>query len=299
MRRDFARLTLVILVIERSRTTASWASVGGVEPRNALEVGRERLGPRVDRGHLRRMVLARRAPFRRDLAQAEKAMAEGRDRPARQQLAELTNRRPRSTEAAYQLGLCEDVLGHKAAAMKIWSGIAPGSPFFIQAALGRVLLLMNAGKFSQAEDLLVSLPCDRGAYAGHVRSQLELLLRIEGRDKERRSLIVESWPGGAGPSDVLKRLFMLEDAPFPLDYVREALARGDQNDDRFWLGRANLATWCGRYEEANRWLDPCEWRRPEDQAVWHCAAGVGDGERRLRRRPTSSRASERRLAARQ
>ena len=218
--------------------------------------------------------------FRRDLAQAEKEMADGRYRPARQQLAELTKRRPGSTEAAYQLGLCEDVLGHKAAAMKIWSGIAPGSPFFIQAALGRVLLLMNAGKFSPAEDLLLSLPRNRGAYAGHVRSQLELLLRIEGREKEARSLIVESWPGGAGPSDVLKRLFMLEDAPFPLDYVREALARGDQNDDRFWLGRANLATWCGRYEEANRWLDPCERRGPRTRLSgtrgWRLAMASGD-----------------------
>ena len=59
-------------------------------------------------------------------------------------------------------------------------------------------------------------------------------------------MIVEAWPGATDPSDVLKRLYLLEDAPFPVEYVKEALKTGDPNDDRVWLGQANLAIWLGR-----------------------------------------------------
>jgi tetratricopeptide (TPR) repeat protein len=218
--------------------------------------------------------------FRRDFARAEREFSGGFYQLARDHFADLMKRRPKMTETAYQLGLCEEILGHTDAAMKAWSGIEADSPVFIKAALGRALLLLNSGKFSQAEDLLWSLPRDHGAYAGHVQREIELLLRLEGREKEARWLIVESWPSGSAPSDLLFRLFMLEDTAFPIDYAKAALARGDPNDDRLWLGRANLASWCGRYDEAARWLDSCERSRPEDQAVWHArlslAMATGD-----------------------
>ncbi len=220
--------------------------------------------------------------FRRDLAQAEKELENGRYHLARQHFLELAKRKPASAEAAYQLGLCEEKLGHGAAALNVWSRIETSSPLFIKSAIGRVLVLMNSGKFAQAEDLLRTLPRDRGAYSGHVRHQLELLLRVEGRDAEARALIVESWPGAASPSEVLSKLFMLEDGPFPLDYVKNALAHGDANDDRVWLGRANLATWRGQYDEARSWLDSCERSRPADPAVWQArltlALACGDAQ---------------------
>jgi thioredoxin-like negative regulator of GroEL len=206
--------------------------------------------------------------FRRALEQADRDIAQGRIRQARQRLADLTKRRLGSGEAAYQLGICEEKLGHAEAALTAWSAIAAESPFFIKGSIGRALVLMNAGRFSLAENLLASLPRDTGPYAAHVRQEIEVLLRIEGRTQEARDLIVEAWRGATDPSEVVQRLYLLEDAPYPLDYVKEALTRGNPADERVWLGHANLATWSGRFHEAARWLDACERQRPFDQAVW-------------------------------
>jgi hypothetical protein len=40
------------------------------------------------------------------------------------------------------------------------------------------------------------------------------------------------------------------------------------DDDRVWLGRANLAIRNGDMKDAERWLDQCEKKRPDDRAVW-------------------------------
>ena len=69
--------------------------------------------PRPARGRLGWMVLGSRNDGSGvSSKEAEEEMAGGRYRPARQRLAELTKRRPGSSEAAYQLGLCEENLGH-------------------------------------------------------------------------------------------------------------------------------------------------------------------------------------------
>ena len=40
------------------------------------------------------------------------------------------------------------------------------------------------------------------------------------------------------------------------------------DDDRVWLGKANLAIRTGMYDEAERWLAACLGRRPGDAPVW-------------------------------
>jgi enediyne biosynthesis protein E4 len=40
------------------------------------------------------------------------------------------------------------------------------------------------------------------------------------------------------------------------------------DDDRIWLGKANLAIRAGSYDEAARWIDACLRLRPEDGPVW-------------------------------
>ena len=40
------------------------------------------------------------------------------------------------------------------------------------------------------------------------------------------------------------------------------------DDDRVWLGRANLAIRTGDVKDAERWLDQCEEKRPDDRAGW-------------------------------
>ena len=204
--------------------------------------------------------------FGQELQHARIDMAAGHYRLARQRFAELAKSRPASSEATYQLGQCEERLEHVDAALTAWSGVAAGSPFYIPASTSRARLLMNTGRLTLAEDLLASLPHGPGTL--RVGPIHELLLRIEGRSQEARDLIITSWRGAPDPGYVLKRLFILDGGAFPTDYVKDVLKVSDPEDDRVWLGQANLAIWSGRFDEAARWLDACEQRRPLDQPVW-------------------------------
>ena len=113
--------------------------------------------------------------------------------------------------------------------------------------------------------------------AARARSRLESgqslarLWRHEGRFDEVRRLLRDEWARAADPSRTLRDLWMLDAEPVPIEMVRGVLdkAAGQApDDDRVWLGRANLATWSGRFEEADRWLKACLERRPRDPAVW-------------------------------
>ncbi len=104
--------------------------------------------------------------FRCDLDQAEKHMAGGRYSLARQRFLGLRTRRPQSCEVAYQLGLCEEKLGHLEAALTVWASIPADSPLFIKASVGRALTLMNLGRYSLAEQLLRSIPRDERRLRG-------------------------------------------------------------------------------------------------------------------------------------
>jgi enediyne biosynthesis protein E4 len=206
--------------------------------------------------------------YGRELEQAEADMASGRIHVARQRFVGLMKMRPKSGEVAYQLGLCEEKLGHLEAAITAWAGVGPDSPVFIKASVGRALTLMNTGRYGRAEELLITLPHNTGPYGGHVRREIEMLLWLEGRNQEARELILEASPGIADPFHVLRILYDLEYSAPPVDDVRKSLEAGDPSDDRVWLGQANLAIWTGRFDEAARWLDACAQRRPDDQAVW-------------------------------
>ena len=206
--------------------------------------------------------------FRSEFKRAEREVALGRYRLAQKRLAKLTKQRPGSSEAAYQLGVCEEKLNNPRAALKAWSAVAAGSPHFIKAALGRSWALVNTGRLTAAEEVLASIKNGDAPDTMQLRNAREHLLRLEGRTQEARALIVQSWQGAPDPSHVLKRLYILEDAAFPLDYMKKTLERGDPQDDRVWLGQANLSIWQGRFEEAARSLDACLARRPDDQAVW-------------------------------
>ena len=67
--------------------------------------------------------------FRRELLEANREMANGLHQLARQHLSILTVKRPGDPKAAYQPGLCEEILGHFNSAEAVWSRIAATSPF--------------------------------------------------------------------------------------------------------------------------------------------------------------------------
>jgi len=195
-------------------------------------------------------------------------MAAGRQSMARKRLVDLVASRLLQDEALYQLGLCDEARGRFDAALAAWERIPHGSPFTPKATIARARALANAGRFAAAEELLTARPRPPGPEGSLLRQGLELLLRIEGRNNEVLPLIVETWEGAADPAIVLRRIYLLDNSAFPIDYVRTTLQAGERDDDRIWLGKANLATWNGQFAEAAHWLDRCTQRRPNDPAVW-------------------------------
>ena len=70
----------------------------------------------------------------------------------------------------------------------------------------------------------------------------------------------------------------------PVENLRALLdqaARLAPEDDRVWLGRANLAIRTGAYDEAGRWLDACQRRRPDDVPVWRARLSWGIATNRI------------------
>ncbi len=92
--------------------------------------------------------------YRHELFEANREMASGLHQLARQRLSNLTAQRPGEAEAVYQLGLCEEFLGHFTAAEALWSRIRATSSFAHKAALARARVLMNTGRFAPSEALL-------------------------------------------------------------------------------------------------------------------------------------------------
>jgi tetratricopeptide (TPR) repeat protein len=217
---------------------------------------------------------------RDELRQSQREVADEQYNLARRRLVGLVERRPSWGEALYQLGLCEEARGQAEAALAAWSRVAPGSPAALKAALGRARVLMNAGRFGPAEAILVTLPRARRPESDQVRRALELLFLTQGRLDEVRDLLVESWDGATDPAGLLLRHYRLDHSAFPVDYVRKTLDGGDPDDDRVWLGQANLAIWSGRFEEAAGRLEACARRRPDDPTVWRArlelARSTGD-----------------------
>src|SRR5262249_22730956 len=65
--------------------------------------------------------------------------------------------------------------------------------------------------------------------------------------------------------------------PVPIEKIWPALEKAAENssdDDRIWLGRANLAIRTGEFANAGRWLDDCLRRRPRDAPVWKSRPGL-------------------------
>ena len=132
-------------------------------------------------------------------------------------------------------------------------------------------VLTNIGRFADAEIVLLAIPRGRDAEGTLVRQALELLYRVEGRESRGPRAdprIVGGCPRSGSTSSGGCICWMTR--PFPSSTSGKRLQGGDPEDDRVWLGRANLAIWLGQLEEAGRWLDACFAKRPEDPAV--CSA---------------------------
>ena len=199
------------------------------------------------------------------------AMARGDFVSACAEFVGVLANRPGDDEAAYRLGLCEQGRGRLDDAVKAWERIKPDSSFAGLAATRIAPILLEHGHFARAEDLLRRVVTDIGPHAAEAREMLERALRLEDRRDETRELLREELRLASDPVRVLRDLWLLEFEAVAVERARlmfEEAARGAPDDDRVWLGLANLDRRTGRLDAAEAGLRKCLAARPDDPAVW-------------------------------
>jgi thioredoxin-like negative regulator of GroEL len=220
------------------------------------------------------------------IMQIELEMANGRFGTAARSLTKLLARRPDCDEAAILLARCEQERGRNEAAAKVLARVEPGSVFSHKAILGRMRLAHDQGLLAVAEQIVNAAAADPRNDGSHTRFLLVPIYSQLGRIDEAERLIEERWEhlnqAGEGASepaiDLVRMHIQLAFKPNPVEDVRAYLESATglvPDDDRVWLGRANLAIRTGAYDEAARWLDACLARRPEDVPIWRARLSWG------------------------
>ena len=189
-------------------------------------------------------------------------------------------------ELVYNLGSCELARGREQAADEAWARVVPGSAFLERAIRGRMRLCNKAGRLAAAERLVKAAAEDPRNDRTALLVLLVPMFGELGRVDEAEWLIEDRWEhlnalgeGALEPAIQLLRLHIdLTRKAAPVETIRTVLeqaARRAPDDDRVWLGRANLAIRAGAYDEAGRWLDACLMRLPDDVPVWRARLNWG------------------------
>ncbi len=216
---------------------------------------------------------------RRAIAEVKEEMNGDRYGTAARKLSALLAREPDWGEAAFLLGTCEKARGRDREAAAAWARVPPGSSFGSRAMQGLMDLEMEKGRLADAEALILRAMKDPRIDGSGLPLYLGPVYSLEGRVEEAERAVEARWDhldrSGEGASEKainLVRLYIeLRQKPIPADAVGSFLdqaGRQAPDDDRVWLGKANLAIRAGQYDEAARRLDDCLRRRPEDIPVW-------------------------------
>ena len=218
--------------------------------------------------------------YKQAILEVEDHIAKGRYSAACRNLeALLVQKEDVNGGLRYQLGFCEAARGHIEATEKAWASIEPGTEFSERAIGGRMLLLQNEGKIADAERLLSKAANDRRNDRTALMVLLVPILIDLGRQDEATELIEDRWEylnaHGQGALDPAIKLLLqhveVTNGETSIDLVRTLLDKSATlapDDDRVWLGRANLAIRTGDMKDAEEWLNKCEKQRPDDRAVW-------------------------------
>jgi enediyne biosynthesis protein E4 len=213
------------------------------------------------------------------IAEVKDDLAKGLNALAARKLAAILGRNAGSDQGNYLLGTCEKARGRPDEAVKAWATVPPDSPFAPQAIRARVELEIERGRLADAEQIVIDaqkLPRIDGSGLGLF---LGAIYGFQGRLDEAQRFVEMRWEHlngmGQGASEQAIQLGRLSNElslkEVPVEAIRAFLdqaAASAPNDDRIWLGRANLAIRVGAYDEAERWLDACQKRRPQDVPVW-------------------------------
>ncbi len=210
---------------------------------------------------------------RRTMAEVREHIRSGRNATAVRTLKAYLTAEPGSDEAAYLLGASQMALGRPDAADEAWAHVPPRSRFAARAILGRMQVRLGRGRPAEAEQLVGDALADPRIDGSGLPILLGPILCQQGRLDEALQIIEARWnrmeetgQGASEPAIELVRLHIeLRRRPVPIEDARSVLdqaGRLDDDDDRVWLGKANLAIRAGAYDEASRWLDACLQKRP-------------------------------------
>ena len=216
--------------------------------------------------------------YRRAMSLVEEQIDQGLHALAAHGLADLMERHPGSDEVAFWLGDCEKMRGRAQAATAAWDRIPPTSSFWPRATEGRMELELERGRPAAAEELIQQALANPRADRSDASILLGPIYCHEGRLDEAKRLVEKRWQSlkatGEQVSEkgisVLRLYTEIESKEIPIEETRAFLdqaASSAPDDDRVWLGKANLATRMGRYDEAARLLRDCLRQRPEDVSV--------------------------------
>ena len=165
----------------------------------------------------------------------------------------------------------------------------------------RVRLLLKRDRFSAAEELLPVALRASGQHAIEGRETLVALLKLEGRFDELRTVVQEGWDSYPDRFGLLRQLANLDSiVPVPIEKIWPALEKAAENspdDDRIWLGRANLAIRKGEFvRPGDGSTSACEDDRATHRSgragstwPWQQAMWPGSGSLSNTFRPTASR----------
>jgi enediyne biosynthesis protein E4 len=255
--------------------------------------------------------------YRKAMSDVRLQMSAGRFAIAASNLVKVLDWYPRSDEAAYLLGVCEQQRGDVRKAAAAWARVEPGSPSSELALTSRALALFNRGQLRAIEELVDELCRDPRNERTGVRALLIPSFRQTGRVDDAKRLVEDRWlhlaETGQGAKELAIRMVRmhveLTDKPPAIESLRafnDQASRQAPDDDRVWLSQADLAIRAGNLDEANRWIEACLKRRPDDVPVsqtrlkWAMAANRVDEVREaLKHLPASasSQAQLHRIAA--
>jgi tetratricopeptide (TPR) repeat protein len=208
--------------------------------------------------------------FELEMATARHELAHGQFRQAADRLSRLAQRSSQSGELEFLLGACERADGRPDEAIEAWSRVPETAPEAANAALGLGKLAVDQGRYADAEAYYrraILAGSDVGDEAEQLLGKVEWLI---GRFDAYRKGLQRAVQRSRDPIEPLKSLWSMELGNFPVEQVRTALEKAHRDhpeDDRVWLGLANLATLAGRWEAADDMLSRCERKRPEDVSV--------------------------------
>jgi tetratricopeptide (TPR) repeat protein len=209
--------------------------------------------------------------FQKRRDQAEQAIASGRFDEARAVLDGLCEGPRPEADLLIILGECERATGHPARALAAWSRVPASSTHALRATLLRSAVLVEQGRWADAETLLSPIVKSRGIEADEARYRLSWLFHRQLRLREARKLLEALWKRAPDRAEMLRQLWLLDEDATQFEGVRVDLERASAlapDDDRVWLGRAKLAIQSGELREAEALLNDCLRGRPEDPVVW-------------------------------